>query len=106
VPRPTARAGTQKLKPAAGTDAGIVATRDSATARLSGMAPTRRTVPVTLAGDRAHLGQGGGHALGEGDLGLEARHHEVAARGRVGWRDRGPLPSRAERSASRPGPGQ
>jgi hypothetical protein len=48
VPRPTARAGTQKLKPAAGTDAGIVATKDSATARLSGMAPTRRTVPVTL----------------------------------------------------------
>ena len=45
-----------------------------------------------LAGDRAHLGQGGGHALGEGDLGLEARHHEVAARGRVGWRDRGPCP--------------
>src|ERR1039458_10559881 len=30
VPRPTARAGTQKLKPAAGTDAGIVATKDSA----------------------------------------------------------------------------
>ena len=37
-----------EVEAGAGTDAGIVATKDSATARLSGMAPTRRTVPVTL----------------------------------------------------------
>ncbi len=36
------------LNPAAGTDAGMVATKDSATVRRAGAAPTRSTVPLTL----------------------------------------------------------